>query len=402
MKSIKIPILLAWFAVGLIIFSACVPAPAPAPQNQVLPAKESTGSQIVSQAEQPAAEPTAAGLIEIAVDNVTMEFGFGSPGKVEAVIAGTWPGLCSQLAEVRQQTTDTNFDIHVLASPDTPGCRPDQLGLPFRLAVPLNMVEKPAQTYTVSVNGVSTTFNWDLKGPAPTPIPTEVGRFSYEGVSFVLDGAVAASASGERIAANLGTADGPYWEVAPEHVKISLSGYPISGVMHEPVIYVYPVGAFRRLSEQVDQEIDDLQYVLAGRKAGAEGNDAQIPFLPIWNAAQSFHSNAQYLGFENGIGVRYLAVYAQYPAPVNNHDLFYTFQGLTADGRYMVSVIMPVSHPSLPARAEALSTDELQSIAGSYDDYRVQMSTALQELPNDTFTPDLWKLDQMIMSLRIE
>ena len=62
-----------------------------------------------------------------------------------------------------------------------------------------------------------------------------------------------------------------------------------------------------------------------------------------------FLSKPEYLKFENGSGVRYLTMYGQGFAPINNHDLFYSFQGLTADGRYWVSVIMPVNHPSLQA-----------------------------------------------------
>jgi hypothetical protein len=61
--------------------------------------------------------------------------------------------------------------------------------------------------------------------------------------------------------------------------------------------------------------------------------------------------------------VRYLAVLAQYPAPVNNQDLFYTCQGLTSDGRYFVPIILPVNQSSLPMNANALPEGELEAIA---------------------------------------
>lgn len=225
---------------------------------------------------------------------------------------------------------------------------------------------------------------------------------SYEGISFTLDPTIAASASGQTLPEKKGEAGGPYWEALPEHVKISLTGYPLAGTMLEPVVYVYPVEDFRRVSELAAKEIDDLKLILAEKPAGAETANAQIPFLPIWNAAQTFHSNAQYLDFQNGSGVRFLAEYAQYPAPVNNHDLFYTFQGLTADGRFVVSVILPISHPSLPESADALSINELDTIAQNYSDHRAQMAALLMGSPNDAFLPNLEKLDEMMMSLRIE
>ena len=56
--------------------------------------------------------------------------------------------------------------------------------------------------------------------------------------------------------------------------------------------------------------------------------------------------------FVSGIGVRFLTEYAQYFVPVNNHDLFYTYQGLTNDGQYWISVILPINHPDLPANAD--------------------------------------------------
>ncbi|MEO8354588.1 MAG: hypothetical protein ABI621_01610 [Chloroflexota bacterium] len=45
------------------------------------------------------------------------------------------------------------------------------------------------------------------------------------------------------------------------------------------------------------------------------------------------HPLMQVINFQNGRGIRFLTQYAQYPAPINNHELFYHFQGLTNDGK---------------------------------------------------------------------
>jgi hypothetical protein len=95
--------------------------------------------------------------IEIAA--VNLEVGVGSPIPVEVVAAGTWPDLCAQLAEVRQAIRGTEIDVTLLATPAQADCPPDFLGLPLRLALPLNVVELPAGAYTVTINGVSTTFD---------------------------------------------------------------------------------------------------------------------------------------------------------------------------------------------------------------------------------------------------
>jgi len=103
----------------------------------------------------------AGDLQEIEVAAVQVEIGVGSPIPVDVFVSGTWPGLCAQIAEIEQQVGENQFDIRLLATPDTPGCPPDQLGLPFRIAIPLNMVEQPVGEYTVIVNGVNTTFEWN-------------------------------------------------------------------------------------------------------------------------------------------------------------------------------------------------------------------------------------------------
>jgi Tol biopolymer transport system component len=101
---------------------------------------------------------------------------------VEVLASGTWPGLCAQLARVDQRLEGMQFTINLLATPEDPDCPPDQVGLPFRLALPLNMVEMPVGNYTVIVNGVEAGFGWD---PAAPPVggepPVEGSQITYIG-----------------------------------------------------------------------------------------------------------------------------------------------------------------------------------------------------------------------------
>jgi hypothetical protein len=99
----------------------------------------------------------------IEVEHVGVQVGEGSPIPVEIIASGTWPDLCSQIAEVQSQVNGFEIDVTVLAS-TTSSCRPDQLGLPFRYAFPLNIVEMQAGTYTITVNGTSTTLDLPI-GP---------------------------------------------------------------------------------------------------------------------------------------------------------------------------------------------------------------------------------------------
>jgi hypothetical protein len=94
----------------------------------------------------------------IQVEHVGVQAGEGSPIPVEIVASGTWPDLCSQIAEVQSKVNGFEIDVTVLASTASP-CPPDRLGLPFRYAFPLNIVEMEAGTYTITVNGTSTTLD---------------------------------------------------------------------------------------------------------------------------------------------------------------------------------------------------------------------------------------------------
>jgi hypothetical protein len=110
--------------------------------------------------------PRADDLRPIPVEDVQVEVGVGSPIPVHVNVAGSWPDLCAQLAEVHQTFTDDYIAISLLATPADPTCPPDNLGLPFALAIPINVVEMPEGSYTVDVSGVRTTLDVPVTPPS--------------------------------------------------------------------------------------------------------------------------------------------------------------------------------------------------------------------------------------------
>ena len=105
-------------------------------------------------------EQSEGDLRPVQVEAVQVEIGVGSPIPVDIIVSGTWPDLCAQLAQVNQTINENRITVNLLASPASENCPPDQLGLPFRIALPLNMVEMAQDTYTVDVNGIETSFQW--------------------------------------------------------------------------------------------------------------------------------------------------------------------------------------------------------------------------------------------------
>ena len=113
--------------------------------------------------------PAAAGLRPLTVASVTVDVGVGSPIPVDAFVSGEWPDLCAQLAQITQRYEGKTFDITLLATVADPACPPDFLGLPFRIAIPINVVELPEGQYTVTANGATTTFSVPVTSPASQP-----------------------------------------------------------------------------------------------------------------------------------------------------------------------------------------------------------------------------------------
>ena len=130
-------------ALTLLILSACATAPTSLPSQ---PAPTET-------------LPTET-LRPLVVTDVTIEFGPGSPGLLEIVASGDWPDLCAQLAQVTSRIDGMDIQVELYATAADPACPPDYLGIPFRIPIPLNPVELPQGTYTVTVNSVTTSFAW--------------------------------------------------------------------------------------------------------------------------------------------------------------------------------------------------------------------------------------------------
>jgi hypothetical protein len=134
-----------------------------------------------------------------------------------------------------------------------------------------------------------------------------------------------------------------------------------------------------------------------------------LPAVPFFNAAPVFASNVQAISFQGGGGVRFLTEYAQYPAPVNNHDLFYHFQGLSRDGAYYIIAIFPITTPVLAETSDAGAVIPPGGVAypdtaGSnpdFQNYYASVTNLLNAASLDAFTPALGQLDALIQSMLI-
>jgi hypothetical protein len=226
-------------------------------------------------------------------------------------------------------------------------------------------------------------------------------------LSIVLPSAVASGASGNQIPPAAGS-DLPYWELTPGHSVLKLEGYPLSGKMHQPQIYVYPAQAYAEMVPGAFESIHRLDNILYGPPATITSE--QLPAVPFFNAQQAFASNIKQLAFQNGGGVRFVTEYAQYPASANNTDLFYNFHGLSRDGEYYIIAILPLNNPMLAATSDGGAVLPLGGVP--YPDisapnadmagYYKAVTDLLNAQAPDSFTPTVDQLDTLIQSMRVQ
>jgi hypothetical protein len=200
----------------------------------------------------------------------------------------------------------------------------------------------------------------------------------------------------ETVAAVPASDNAPYWEVLPEYTRLTLQDYPISNHLMQPQIFIYPVEELKTVNEGTGQIVASLQTLIQSPQ-----EIPNMPFLPLFNAAQVMHAHVQYLDFKNGQGLRYLTEFAQGIVPINNYELIYTYQGLTSDGQYYVAAVLPVGHPSLPADAN-VTGNEPPEFTSDFPAYLANVVSTLNPQAANTFTPDLTQLDAMMSSLEIK
>lgn len=218
-------------------------------------------------------------------------------------------------------------------------------------------------------------------------------------ISFTIPEEVANDALTETVSA---TTDGAPWELAPEHVKIVLSGYPLEDTFHQPQIFVYPTDEYAHVNSVAAEQIDRLKKTLAGSPPLRE----TLPRVHSFNAEMQIAANIQLLAFQSGNGVRHLTQYAQYLAPINNNELIYQYTGLTSNEQYFILAILPINAPFLaedekpdapvPTDGVPIPTD-----IGPNDTYYASITEKLVSLDSESYTPSLSSLDALIQSILI-
>lgn len=251
-----------------------------------------------------------------------------------------------------------------------------------------------------------TTATPTVQFETPTVVPVDTvstgGVVTLNNVSVTLPLGVAQDAKTEMVSAVTDENTAPWWNVAPAHSKFTLTGYQLgTDKLVEPQIQVYPADEYAQLNSNAADQIQKLKTILAGGPLTPD-------VLPNWvmNAAQLMAAKMQIINFQSGRGVRFLTQYDQYPALINNHELFYLFQGLTNDGKYYIVALFPVTSSILAENEKPESPVPQGGVplpaGGSPDQaYYDAVVAALNTMYEDSFNPSLFQLDALIQSITV-
>ena len=243
--------------------------------------------------------------------------------------------------------------------------------------------------------------------PVEIPQPTQTvlpggTPVSFENASLLIPDGLGGG-MGERIAA-VNADSGAPWEAGPAFIKFTLTAYPLQGTMWSPEIRIYPVEEYRLIDPRVGGKLDEIRSIISNPGGNLPDH---LPFLPFVNAGEDFYAQMHVVNFQNGSGIGYLTQFDQAPIPINNQEMFYTYQGLSQDGRFFVSATFPVNAAFLPADGSQNTSTPADGIPvdwNNFENFPTYMTAIAQKIsatdPN-AFMPPLPALDALIQSIVI-
>ncbi|MBK6791356.1 MAG: hypothetical protein IPG80_02180 [Anaerolineales bacterium] len=234
--------------------------------------------------------------------------------------------------------------------------------------------------------------------------PTGI-EITYQNISFTIPDGLATGAKSETVPSVDESGGGP-WGVAPEYIQFTLADYPVVSEGLSPVIRIYPAKEYADVNPWAASSLEKLQAILTNPSTPLTNeNLSSVPFKGA--AEQHYAAQAKLLILNNGNGVRMLSQYGQFPGRVINNASFYHYEGLSNDGKYMITIVFPIVLPlqSTVENPEAdgvpYPSDPIQDETG-INAYYQGITDILNAASPDSFQPNLNTLDMLVQSIQIK
>ena len=261
----------------------------------------------------------------------------------------------------------------------------------------------PTATFAPPPTLPTRTPNPTAAPPEPTiPPPTDIGELRYGGVSLFYDHSLIRTIRPQTTAARaglLGTPpDGPveYFYDVPDFILLELEPQQDTPTTQPARLLIQPIRD--EGGQWWGNYPAPVQGALAELEMQLDEQPAASP-LPLFDAVRP---QFRYVEFGNGRGLRQVGLISAGPGllTITNDELFYLYEGVTADGRYWVQFQYPLTVDGLPSWA-SLEYADPATLYGAQDQasyFQAGMET-LAALHPSAFTPDLRQLDLMMQTL---
>jgi hypothetical protein len=245
-----------------------------------------------------------------------------------------------------------------------------------------------------------------VESPLETFYPRESTIIEYQNLTFQINPVLAQRVEVDHIPAISAEEFEFMMFASPDYYAFSLAGFPITAGLHAPQVMLFRTADFPDAEVSVlTVELNRLQGLLAERPTltsrAADWESEPLPLLPPVHAAQIMVIDPQYVDFENGTALRYLAFYGQDAAPVTADRLFYAFAGISDDGESVIAGQFPLFVPSLPDEIDYAVFD-YEAFIERINEYLAETLVELEALSDDEFVPNLSLLDALVSSFRID
>jgi nucleoid-associated protein YgaU len=213
--------------------------------------------------------------------------------------------------------------------------------------------------------------------PGPEMLSQNDALYGYEGVSLGFSSELASNVFGTKQPAYAGfglfyTSSGDIRPQMPDYIELMMQTSTFPARVGVQPIRTTDNQAYTTFAPEEIQRISTIENDVRNQLGAADVS----PTPP----------KLTYIQFNNGIGRRYLA-FKPSAQSFANENLYYVFEGVTDNGRYLTFFEYPISTPFL----DGPTTDAtLETITSQLDD-----------LPTETFTPDLTLLDAVATSFEI-
>jgi len=279
----------------------------------------------------------------------------------------------------------------------------------------------PPETAPITAGGTASADPTAIALSAPGVRTVQSSEF---GVALSYAESLAASATIQQVEAAPMSQDRMYVEAHPAYISVAFGGIPtqrayrLTHPISQPQVMIFRTADFASYGPDSSNGFPAQQSKLAVLlKDGIDPRycttpprsvEDHLPYLPWTNAAQAFCAQLKTLEFgpadgpshSRGSGIRYLTTYAQGINVVLEGEVFYTFQGLTNDGQYYISMVYPVETGVFEATAPSAAELKALTLDGIRNQLAGQIVT-LNGMNAQNFTPPLDKLDAVIESIEL-